>query len=179
MEFKFMKRKEYSDYLRIPSKEDIKSELATMYNNPYFESDDFNITIDEPVGEYYYSIPNEYKAFCSRIKIDDNVTLLDVLCPANDVVGMETDDIKAEGVYVLDDTYLGYLDKAIRYIKMHDDSIYFEFNTDHDVIKLHSKDKDNISKFYIDFKNWIEFQYCRVGKFYEDLRYAEIVVKKV
>ena len=180
MRFKFYKRKEYADYSRLPEKDSIINSLYIMYDNDYILSPNFDIELSEPCYIYAYEIPDEYVNFCKRIRIDDKITLYDILYPTNNIVGMVTDDIK--DAFVIDESYVGYLDKAIRYIKLHDDSVFFEFNTDDDIVKMVKERDDETSKYYILFKAWIEGilkDMTKTNKLYDDFRYAEIVVKQV
>lgn len=177
MKFKFYKRKEYDDYLRTKNVDEIKEELTLMYSNDYYSSDKFKIYIDEPDYIKSYEIQDFYKNFCYRIRInDENVTLCDILYPNNNIIGMEVDDIN--DAFVLDESYLGYLERVIRYIKLHDDSVYFEFNSDNDIANYAREKCEDASVYYIAFKSWIESLLQFFSKYYDDFRYAEVVVKE-
>ena len=85
MKFKFYKRKEYADYCKLPEADSIKESLAIMYDSDYILSDKFKINVEEPDYIKYYELFDAYKNFCSRIYIDDNVTLHTILYPTNNV----------------------------------------------------------------------------------------------
>lgn len=177
MKFKFYKRKEYADYCKLPEAYSIKESLAIMYDSDYILSDKFKINVEEPDYIKYYELFDAYKNFCSRIYIDDNVTLHTILYPTNNIIGMEVDDI-TDG-FVLDESYLGYLERAIRYIKLHDDSVYFEFNSDNDIVNYAREKGEDASVYYVAFKSWIESLLQFFSKYYDYFRYAEVVVKEL
>ena len=180
MKFKFYKRKEYADYLRLPSVDEIREELVMLHNNNLFKY--VNIEIGQLYNFEYHKIEDCLKSFCDKIIIESEngtiISLHTILFPANNVIGMNTDDI-IDGSFVLDESYLGYLDKAIRYIKMHDDSVYFEFNTDNEIIEFCKRIGIETQEFYKHFKESLESLYKNMSKYYDYFRYAEVVVKQV
>lgn len=184
MKFKFYKRKEYTDYLKLPSEDEIREELAMLHNNNLFKNKCVNIEIEPLYNFEYYKIENCLKNFCDKTIIESEngtiISLHTILFPTNNVIGMNTDDI-TDGSFVLDEIYLGYLDKAIRYIKMHDDSVYFEFNTDNDIIEFckNPYNGTETQEFYKNFKEALESLYKKMSKYYDYFRYAEVVVKEL
>lgn len=182
MKFKFYKRKEYADYLRLPSVDEIREELAMLHNNNLFKEKCVNITIN-PIYDFECFVVNDcLMNFSSKIIIESEndkiIYLSTILVPTNNVIGMTTDDI-TDYSFVLDESYLGYLDKAIRYIKIHDDSVYFDFNTDNDIIEYCKRSNMETQEFYKYFKENLEITYKLLSKYYDYFRYAEVVVKQV
>lgn len=177
MEINFYKRKEYANYLKVLSEDKIKDDLAMIYNNDYFKSDYFSVNIERPKALYTYIIPNEFIDFCERVLINDNVSLYNILCPINNFIGMETDDINVDNAVVLDESLLEYLDIAIRHIKLHDDSIFFDFNTDNKIISANEQYKfvKDIPTLYVYFKELIEKIENDLSKYRKEFKYAEIV----
>lgn len=182
MKFIFYKRKEYVDYLRLPSEEEIREELTILYNNNLFKEKYVNIEIN-PLDYFFYNkIDDCLINFSSEIIIESEndkiIYLSTILFPTNNVVGMNTDDINDESVFVLDESYLKYLDKAIRYIKIQDDSVYYYFNTDNEIIKFCKKINMKTQEFYKFFKENLESEYKLLSKYYDYFRYAEVAVKQ-